>query len=114
MQNDLALIDMFKLVMQETHILEILIKATAPFITLLIIKLIFRHHIKLNISYFLLALIIAFYLQMFSIPVVGFWNNVKAIMILSYFYSPLLFGLCFLGNVCWQKLKSFFITRYKL
>ena len=90
--------------MTEFEIIETLIKVTAPFVVLVISKLLFKDKLQLNISYFLLAIVLSFYLNIFSIPVAGdLIDAITPIFLFSYIVCIVLLGLCAILNYIWEK-----------
>lgn len=88
------------------EIFDVLIKVTAPFITLLAMKLTYRNRIKINFTYFIIAILLSFYLRAFSVPVAGYIDQIKATLLMSYLPSIDFLHLCLAGNYAFEKLKD--------
>lgn len=77
------------------NVITVIIKATAPFITLWVMQMLFKFSIRTAILNHIIALAVAVYLQLLSIPTIGLLENMKANLVLAYSVSLIFFSLVF-------------------
>ncbi len=78
--------------------IDILVRVIPPYFFILLFKLIFRKKFKLNIGYFLIAIILNFYFFLFAIPVIGVFDQM--IIDLQFFSPPSLLAVLMWWGVC--------------
>lgn len=86
-------------------ILGILVKIAMPFAVLVMFKLVLKNHISLNISYIVVAVLLAIYLQAFNVAAIGL-PNLAFNIVMSFIISIIALALCVGFNYLYKKLRS--------